>query len=564
MVVLTSKAVLAALTLVTTAVAVPSSSYTPAIRLFTPFHDDQAPPPPALVSCLSSNIRNVSEILEWKNETDSKWLFDANKRVKRARAPLGILWVRNKEEVPVAIKCAVKAGVRPVPRSGGHSYESLSALNETLVVDLSQYTEEIKVDKKKMQVTIPAGARLSHLYAAIHEANPNWGFPAGTCGSVGLGGHIGAGGNGFLGRKLGLAADNVVSALVVLASGETVYTDAHTRSDLFYAIRGGGGGSYGIVVQWTLQLHNIPNHIIAAVDYLNATEIDTVFPIFYEWSQKGLRKKNNVNPKYNGYDLGFQFNAFPTYERLLVHWAPDSDTATAEDLDAILASVGMIRNKKVNSTYIIPPQKVSGITAMNWLDNGGLLNTTEAYAKQKSMFKYNGNGLGSSRSKSDYVRGSPSTAKIAALSRDVRALFQEQLKTLPDNGVFWQIEAYGAKMDDIPEDYNAFPHRKGVAFSMQYKISIPSQYIQNTTNNAAADAWIFKFEKMLTKYASGEHYQGYVDLDVKDITSYYGGPVRYAKLQAIKRKYDPKGIWWSDLQVPVWRGDIWYGGEWAH
>ncbi|KAJ3054065.1 hypothetical protein HK097_002756 [Rhizophlyctis rosea] len=555
------KAVVAALALSNAVAGVPST-YNP-IRLFTPFHDDGAPPPPSLVSCLNRNIANASEILLWKNLTDPKYIFDSNKRVKRARAPLGILWVRNKEEVPKAIKCAVAAGVRPVARSGAHSYESLSALNETFIVDLSQYNEPILVDKKKHTVTLSAGARLGHLYAAIHTADPAYAFPAGTCATVGLGGHIAAGGNGLLGRKYGLAADNVVSALVVLASGETVKADAKTNSDLFYAIRGGGGGSYGIVVQWTLKLHKSPHHFIAAIDYPDPTQLDTIFPLYYKWSQNGLRKKNNINPRYNGFDISFQFNTFRENERMLVHWAPDSPSHTAADLDAILKSAGMINNPSVNASYGISPTKVSGVTANAWLDNGRVLNDTEAVAALQ-VSKYNTNGIGSSRSKSDYIRGKPSDAKITELTRKIKASFKKQWATLPDNSIFWQVEVYGGKFDEIHEDFNAFSHRKDVAFSMQYKISIPSAQIGNATHNAAADRWLFSFEDLLHEYASGDHYHGYVDLDVADISSYYGGRKRYAKLQKIKRKYDPQGIFWSDLQVPTWKGDIWYGEEWAH
>lgn len=81
----------------------------------------------------------------------------------------------------------------------------------------------------------------------IAEKSPNLAFPAGLCPTVGVGGHISGGGEGVLSRKYGLAADHVVDAKIVDSNGAIL--DRKSRGgDLFGAIRGGGGASFGIIL----------------------------------------------------------------------------------------------------------------------------------------------------------------------------------------------------------------------------------------------------------------------------------------------------------------------------
>src|SRR4051812_8417572 len=72
-----------------------------------------------------------------------------------------------------------------------------------------------------------------------------------------MSGHVLGGGYGYLARPLGLACDNILSVDFVNAQGQAVHADAHHNSDLFWACRGGGGGSFGAATSFLLQLHSI-------------------------------------------------------------------------------------------------------------------------------------------------------------------------------------------------------------------------------------------------------------------------------------------------------------------
>src|SRR3984893_7332326 len=135
-------------------------------------------------------------------------------------------------------------------RSGGHSYEGLSQ-SASVVID-TRLINAITVDKTTKTATVGAGASLGKVYKAI--AARSLAFPGGSCPTVGVSGHVLGGGYGYLARPCGLACDNVLSIDVVDAQGQQIHADAQQNPDLFWACRGGGGGSFGAVTGYRLRL----------------------------------------------------------------------------------------------------------------------------------------------------------------------------------------------------------------------------------------------------------------------------------------------------------------------
>src|SRR5437667_26873 len=152
-------------------------------------------------------------------------------------------------------------------RSGGHNAGGLGICDNGLVIDLApiKYT---RVDPSARTVTVGGGCTWGDVDHATHVFG--LATPSGIISTTGVGGLTLGGGVGHLTRKCGLTIDNLLSADVVLANGKFVKANPDENSDLFWAIRG-GGGNFGVVTSFTFKLH----------------PIDTIYggPMFYELSE---------------------------------------------------------------------------------------------------------------------------------------------------------------------------------------------------------------------------------------------------------------------------------------
>ena len=132
-------------------------------------------------------------------------------------------------------------------RSGGHSYAGYSTPARGLVVDVGPMsTVDVRRDGTAV---VGAGARLMDIYAALAGAGRC--LPGGSCPTVGIAGLTLGGGIGLLARKFGLTCDRLASAQVITADGVLRTASAASEPDLYWALRGGGGGNLGIVTSFT-------------------------------------------------------------------------------------------------------------------------------------------------------------------------------------------------------------------------------------------------------------------------------------------------------------------------
>ncbi|KAL0409364.1 UNVERIFIED_CONTAM: Berberine bridge enzyme-like 8 [Sesamum radiatum] len=173
-----------------------------------------------------------------------------------------IITPEHESQIPPVIYCARENHMQIRTRSGGHDFEGLSYVSEVVpfvIIDLINLSE-ITVDAQRKTAWVEAGATIGSLYYRIAEKSPTLRFPAGGCPTVGVGGHFNGGGYGTLHRKYGLAADNIIDARIVDVNGK-ILDRKSMGEDLFWAIRGGGAVSFGVITAWKVQLVDVPERV---------------------------------------------------------------------------------------------------------------------------------------------------------------------------------------------------------------------------------------------------------------------------------------------------------------
>ncbi|RAS68805.1 secreted protein [Lentzea atacamensis] len=193
------------------------------------------------------------------------------------RRPAAIARCVRPEDVQACLDFASHERIPVAARSGKHSYAAYSLPENGLVVDLAGIAA-VNVAGRRAQVG--AGAQLLPVYEAIGAAGQA--LPAGTCRSVGIGGLTLGGGISVIGRKYGLTCDRLVSARIVTPDGCLRTASAHEEPDLYWALRGGGGGNFGIVTQFTFRTDPAPGLTVFALGYPRAASAD-VFDAWQEW-----------------------------------------------------------------------------------------------------------------------------------------------------------------------------------------------------------------------------------------------------------------------------------------
>jgi len=182
------------------------------------------------------------------------------------KRPSAIVRVCDVEDVRRVIRAAREQELELALRSGGHSVVGHSTTDGGHVIDMRDMAR-IEIDPAARTAWVETGATAIQVTEALASHGLVVGF--GDSGSVGVGGITLGGGIGLLTRKFGMTIDSLLAAEVVIADGRHIRADANEHSDLFWAVRG-GGGNFGVVTRVQFQLSELP-HFTGGILVLPAT-----------------------------------------------------------------------------------------------------------------------------------------------------------------------------------------------------------------------------------------------------------------------------------------------------
>lgn len=175
------------------------------------------------------------------------------------------------QDVAAAVRFASEKNLRLVVKGGGHSYQGTSSAPDSLLIwtrhmnAIEIHDEFVPMDcagslTPTPAVSVGAGAIWLHVYQAVTVEQGRY-VQGGGCTSVGVAGLVQGGGFGSLSKQFGTAAGNLLEAEIVTADGVVRVVNAKRDPDLFWAVKGGGGGSFGVVTRLTLATHPLPAQI---------------------------------------------------------------------------------------------------------------------------------------------------------------------------------------------------------------------------------------------------------------------------------------------------------------
>jgi FAD/FMN-containing dehydrogenase len=416
---------------------------------------------------------------------------DFNSRL--SRFPAAIVICDDVRDVQHAIRWAREERVPLSARSGGHSYEAFSVLDDGLVVDLSGLNA-VDIDRQRGEAIVGAGVRLGDLYRRLGDGG--FTLSAGTCPSVGIAGLTLGGGFGFLSRQDGLTCDNLLAVDLVAADGALLHVSAQEQPDLFWALRGGGGGNFGIATSFTFRLRTIGDVALFRVTW-RWDEVAEVFDAWQRWAPF-------------------------VDERLVAEFhVPDSRVG-------MVTSVGQFAGGATELEELLRPLLQVGTPSSPEVWSVPFLTAVEYFAGPEiahSTFKNSG----------AFAYEPLSPAAFATLIEQMRASPSERNKV----GLY----PFGGAIGAVDPAATAFVHRRAL-FNVQYMA-----YWDDPADEQANVTWVRDLRAAMGAYTTGT-YVNFVDADLADwATAYYGA--NFDRLVEVKAAVDPDDIFHGPQSIPL-------------
>jgi len=425
--------------------------------------------------------------------------------------PEAVVFCQEARDVANAVRWAKKNGRPLAPRCGRHNYQGYSSLVKGgVIVDVNDM-EVVRVDRDAGTAEVGAGLNMLELTELLWDVGVT--FPMATGPSVGLSGLTLGGGFGITSRLFGLTCDHLIGAEMVDARGDVLQVSECDNPDLFWALRGGGGGSFGIVTSFKFRVR--PVGLVAV------------------------------------FNLSWQWDAFDVVVDAWQRWASEVDDGVtslislkADRTITVLGQytatpdrLGRVQEFLAPLMMAAPPSGVS-VQVVPFINAARMFFGVDPLHPTWAVREHSGQQIFKSTSA---LANAPFPPEAI---RTLRTALENvpPLSAPPSQASMVQLLSGGGAPSRVPTDATAVFHRNA-KFVVQYDgYWTAPQDAQPTTD------WVVNLRTALLPYASGA-YVNYSDATLADpLRDYFGDNLE--RLMEVKRRYDPDNVFRHPQSVP--------------
>lgn len=420
--------------------------------------------------------------------------------------PLLIAFCEVPSDVAACLRWAQKNEIWFVVRSGGHSTAGFSA-NTGLVIDMSKFCYAVVEDPTGPNPTavVGAGTNFGHLNSVLDDYDLH--VPGGGCPDVCVAGFMQGGGFGFTSRTYGLSCDNVESMRLMLFDGRIVIADANTNADLYWAVRGGTGNNFAVLLEVRYRLQRLgPDALYGFGFKWNADSSGDAAAAMVVMQEQFMR----------GGDPRIGYMSF---------LAVDTPDPTKMGSPLLMMRGTFVGTAAEGRAVIAPLLATSGVTQD--VDMTGSYLTLNNYLLSWPREIPEVPDLGREDKSSAYVDRPITKAEWQTIV--------ERFLESPNPWTTIVFEPYGGAIAAVPEHDNAFIHRN---VDMDMFVDV---FWMTAEEHTAANDYLNGFVELIAPMTNGHSYQNYPRKGTPDYRwRYWGGS--FETLLAIKQKYDPNNL----------------------
>lgn len=426
--------------------------------------------------------------------------------------PVVIVYCAVESDVAIALDLAKALPLPFTVRSGGHCTAGFSAGYGALI-DVSALNDAT-VDETNQIATVGTGCPFSKLDSVLAGCGLH--VPGGECADVCVGGYVQGGGYGFTSVTYGMNCDNVIDMRVMLADGTIVTASETVNRDLWWAVRGGTGGNFGVLLSVRYRLRPLGNVFGWALIWPLATDAD-----FQNATQALMLLQSD-----------YMLDALPPALNVQVSLCYQPGTEGGLSPSGPLYPYLMVRGLYVGS-------QADGQAAIQPLCD--LPGAIVQWTKVDSFYDLNNDLLNVPYGMPCLPPGSPMPFEDKASRYVTRALTADEWQgllrfyvTSPNTLSYFYMEFYGGAINAYAPEGNAFVHRTS-AFN-----AVLDVFWFNDEQKGPAEDFLEGWKDYLQPMWNGEIYQNYPQVGQPDYGPCYWGDAQ-AGLYAVKCKYDPDG-----------------------